>query len=297
LNQDFADHLIQVSGWKAAVPSKFEGMTLAEIKGRFLGAKLVDLSEYEDIPVFDYEGIESTVPANFNSSEQWPGCVHPIRDQGHCGSCWAFAASESLSDRFCIASNGSINVVLSPQYLLSCNNILNHGCNGGTPLFSWWFITSDGLVTDSCLPYASYSGTNPITCKSFTQCNDGTPIKKYYGLKDSTVKLPNPTSIQANILQYGPVEAAFTVYQDFMYYSSGIYTHTSGSALGGHAVKIIGWGNENGQNYWIVANSWGTSWGLDGFFKIAFGQCGIDSGVVVGQADLKRTMQSENTFW
>jgi cathepsin B len=75
------------------------------------------------------------------------------------------------------------------------------------------------------------------------------------------------------------METGFTVYQDFMNYKSGVYKHVSGNVLGGHAVKIVGWGQENGTNYWICANSWGTSWGENGFFRIAWGQCGIDSAV------------------
>jgi len=211
--------------------------------------------------------------------------------------CWAFAASEVLSDRFCIASNGSVQVVLSPQDLISCNNILNHGCDGGVTLFAWWFITGTGLVTDSCLPYKSYNGSNPEKCKDFTKCDDGSSMKSYYGVKGSTVQLHNPASIQANVYQYGPVEAGFTVYEDFMYYTSGIYQHKSGSILGGHAVKIIGWGNESGLNYWIVANSWGPTWGENGFFRIAFGQCGIDAACVSAQADISKLEQSENRFW
>merc|ERR1719491_1247010 len=80
----------------------------------------------------------------------------------------------------------------------------------------------------------------------------------------------------------GPVETAFTVYQDFFAYKSGIYVHTSGGVAGGHAVKIIGWGNQAGTNYWIVANSWGASWGMSGFFWIEFGQCGIDTDAYAG---------------
>jgi len=72
------------------------------------------------------------------------------------------------------------------------------------------------------------------------------------------------------------METAFTVYADFMNYESGIYTHQSGKMEGGHAVKILGWGNEDGIDYWICANSWGPKWGENGFFRIAFGQCGID---------------------
>lgn len=71
------------------------------------------------------------------------------------------------------------------------------------------------------------------------------------------------------------METGFTVYEDFMSYSGGVYKHTSGAQLGGHAVKIVGWGD----GYWICANSWGPSWGEKGFFNIAFGECGIDSAV------------------
>ena len=77
------------------------------------------------------------------------------------------------------------------------------------------------------------------------------------------------------------METGFQVYKDFFSYKSGIYKKTSPfwDYAGGHAVKIIGWGNEAGTNYWIAANSWGPKWGENGFFKIAFGQCGFDSDV------------------
>jgi len=90
--------------------------------------------------------------------------------------------------------------------------------------------------------------------------------------------------IKSDLSTKGPVTAAFTVYSDFPTYTSGVYKHTSGSALGGHAVKIIGWGVEGGEEYWLVANSWNDSWGDKGLFKIAFGECGIDSQCSAGAA-------------
>jgi len=75
------------------------------------------------------------------------------------------------------------------------------------------------------------------------------------------------------------METGFDVYSDFMNYKSGVYKHTTGYLEGGHAVKILGWGTEGGVNYWICANSWNTSWGEQGYFRIAFGECGIDSAV------------------
>lgn len=84
----------------------------------------------------------------------------------------------------------------------------------------------------------------------------------------------------------GPVETGFTVYSDFFNYTGGVYYHRWGSAQGGHAVKIVGWGNENGMNYWIVANSWGTGWGENGFFRIKMGDSGINDFVVAGEPAL-----------
>ena len=82
----------------------------------------------------------------------------------------------------------------------------------------------------------------------------------------------------------GPIEVAFTVYNDFLTYKSGVYHHASGSALGGHAVKMIGWGVENETPYWIIMNSWNEGWGDNGQFKIRRGnnECGIESQGVAG---------------
>jgi len=86
----------------------------------------------------------------------------------------------------------------------------------------------------------------------------------------------------------GPVEASFTVYLDFVTYKSGVYVHKTGGALGGHAIKILGWGVDNGVAYWTVANSWNTDWGAAGYFLIKRGvdECGIESGVVAGKPKL-----------
>jgi len=91
-------------------------------------------------------------------------------------------------------------------------------------------------------------------------------------------------AIQKEIMANGPVEGAFTVYADFPSYKSGVYKHVTGSQLGGHAIKILGWGVENGVDYWLVANSWNNGWGDNGFFKILRGsdECGIEDGVVAG---------------
>lgn len=87
------------------------------------------------------------------------------------------------------------------------------------------------------------------------------------------------------IIQGGPVETAFGVYNDFFAYHNGVYVWDGVSPhAGSHAVKVLGWGNRDGLDYWLCANSWGTGWGRDGFFKIAFGQCGICGFAVAGDA-------------
>lgn len=98
--------------------------------------------------------------------------------------------------------------------------------------------------------------------------------------------MPNEASIRQEIFSNGPVVAAFNVYEDFYSYRSGVYHHVYGNMVGGHAVKIIGWGSEAGTPYWLVANSWNVTWGLGGFFKIRRGtnECGFESYVVAGMA-------------
>lgn len=194
------------------------------------------LSHTHEIPKYDLQPV--TVPDSFDSRSQWPGCVHQIRDQAQCGSCWAFGASESLSDRFCIASGGKINVVLSPQDMVSCDKS-NFACNGGYLNKAWTYLENTGVGSDSCEPYKSASGSVP-SCP--TKCADGSAIKKYKCKKGSTVQARGPAATKQLIQSSGPVETGFTVYGDFFNYRGGIYHHVSGGAEGGHAVKILGWG-------------------------------------------------------
>lgn len=87
-----------------------------------------------------------------------------------------------------------------------------------------------------------------------------------------------------DIMEHGPVEGAFTVYEDFPTYKSGVYAHHTGTALGGHAIRVLGWGEENGEKYWLCGNSWNSDWGDNGFFKIKRGtnECGIEGEMVGG---------------
>ena len=90
-----------------------------------------------------------------------------------------------------------------------------------------------------------------------------------YGIKE----------IKTELMTNGPMEVAFDVYEDFMTYKSGIYQHVTGARLGGHAVKLVGWGVENGVEYWKIANSWNEDWGENGYFRIKMRECGIEDQV------------------
>jgi len=228
-----------------------------------------------DFPEPTYSASNLALPLNFDSRSQWGSCIHPIRDQASCGSCWAFGSSEALSDRFCIASGGKTNVVLSAEDLVACDTS-DLACDGGYLNKAWNYLATTGIVSETCFPYTSDKGAVPNCPRSCTGSGTWT---KYKCDSNSVVTARTITGIQNEIYANGPMETSFNVYSDFMNYKSGIYQHTSGYLEGGHAIKVLGWGVEGGLEYWLCANSWGTSWGEAGFFRIAYGECGIDSAV------------------
>ena len=273
--------------FKATDYEAFRHLSNEDFSKRYLGLNLVSITS---LPRVDYRPLLgfANLPTSFDSRTQWPGCVHEIRNQKHCGSCWAFAGSEVLSDRFCVASKSATKEVLSPQFLVSCDTS-DDGCQGGILPYEWEFLENTGTVTDSCLPYHSGDGSS-YPCSSFQKCEDGSAVRHFYAQKGSTKTFTDANSVKLEIIANGPVETGFEVYENFKNYTTGVYVKGSnpGKLLGGHAVKIVGWGVESGMEYWICANSWDVTWGEKGFFRIKMGECGIDSDVVAGLPDLKR---------
>lgn len=263
----------------------FKNWSLSDVEN-MMGIKSFIPFNINQTPYLEKSDEYADLPESFDARQQWPNCVHAIRNQGKCGSCWAFAASEVLSDRFCIASGEKINTVLSPQDLVSCD-YLDMGCNGGNPVFSWVYLRTFGIVSDSCKPYTAGEG-HVDHCKLFShKCvNDDEEYKKYKAGSLPQIMSGNINAIKKSLVEHGPVETGFQVYEDFMSYKSGIYSHSTGKLLGGHAVKIVGYGIENGTEYWIVANSWGESWGENGFFRIKFGDCGFENMAIAATADV-----------
>jgi len=248
-----------------------------------------------------------TLPSDFDARAQWGSMcptVNEVRDQAACGSCWAFGAVESMTDRICISSAGKNNAYLAAEDLVSCCDSCGMGCEGGYPAAAWDYWDQTGIVTggdwdsnQGCYPYQLQACDHHVVGK-LPPCGDIQPTPacnqtcqngaawtgdKHYGASAYSVS-SSPTDIMTEIYTNGPVEASFDVYADFPTYKSGVYQHVSGDYLGGHAIKILGWGTESGTDYWLVANSWNTDWGDQGFFKILRGadECGIEDGVVAG---------------
>ena len=248
-----------------------------EFRGRYLGLR-EDFLQDTMLSMFLAEkgdkSVNDELPENFNWKVANPDCVHPVRDQGACGSCWAHGASEVLSDRFCLASEGKINVTFSPQQLVDCD-YTDMGCNGGFLTTPFIFYSLVGANTDEC--YGEYVSGETGAPSGFCFLKKWS-CQSYKANLFSIKWLMNPEAIKKDLYENGPVNTGFKVFEDFRNYESGIYKQTSDVLLGGHAVKIVGWGKEGDQEYWVVQNSWSAAWGEEGFFRIAFGECGIDSG-------------------
>ena len=222
-------------------------------------------------------------PGKFNFIDEENPTVH-IKNQEDCGSCWAFAATTALSYRF---HKLGIDVDLSPQYLLSC--YINDCDKGDQIIDTHLYLVKNGTTSEGCAPYSS--GKGKITEKCPTKCKNGEVFTKYYSenaysIEDEYFNEENyydiVTVIIDQLINYGPVTAGINLYLDFYKlnekkYSNIIYRYDETSDYyGGHAIVIVGYGFENEKFYWIIQNSWGETFGVNGFAKIEFGQIGIE---------------------
>ncbi|XP_074596308.1 cathepsin B-like [Brevipalpus obovatus] len=241
--------------------------------------------------------IVKNIPDSFDARTQWPECpsIGLIRDESNCGACWAFGAVGAISDRICIASGGKKKVNISAEDLVACANL--GGCNGDFSASAWQYWVKSGIVTGDlyegggCMPYTIEPGHQgepylpAPKCKLFCQ---GGYMKTYaedkqFGVSAYSIS-PDVKAIQSEIMRNGPVEASFQLFLDFTYYRSGVYEGGDKFALRNHAVKLLGWGTEDGIPYWLGANSWNKTWGDKGFFKFRRGTnlCGIEANVYAG---------------
>jgi len=197
--------------------------------------------------------------------------VSPVRNQGGCGSCYAFSSMGMLEARVRILTNNTRQPVFSPQDVVSCST-LAQGCEGGFPfLIAGRYGKDYGVVEESCSPYLGKDG----------ECNTKQCNKHYtasYGYVGGYYGACTAEAMMAALVRNGPLSVSFEVYDDFMLYKGGVYHHTGHITatsftpfeMTNHAVLLVGFGRDPalGEDYWIVKNSWGTEWGEEGFFRI-----------------------------
>jgi C1A family cysteine protease len=199
------------------------------------------------------------------------GKTTPVKDQGQCGSCWAFSTTETVESAI-LMSGGSVHPP-PPQDVVDCDQS-DSGCNGGDPQEALgWVQQQGGLDTDSCYPYTAQDGS----CAS-SQCTPAGNIKSVVpvGSDEST--------IYQSLQQYGPLSICCDA-SSWSNYQDGVLTADQCGDNVDHAIQLTGYSPDQG-GYWIVRNSWGSDWGINGFIWLQYGQntCDITDEVTAATA-------------
>lgn len=306
--------------WVAGRNALFEGATLRDAK--VLMGTLQSTDRDHVLPYSPPAAVPvSELPADFDwrSDPRAKACpsVKEIRDQANCGSCWAFGSVEAMTDRLCIGSGGKDTTHLSAEDVTSCCHLGDMGCNGGIPSTAYSYYKTSGIVSGGnygdktgCYSYQLAPCSHHSVDPKYKNCSDSVPTptcarkctddsqtsweqSKVHGgdMGYSVCQQGGNTSchdaMMNEIYQNGPITGMFFVHKSFLAYKSGVYKagiFFLDPMLGGHAIKILGWGEESGTKYWLVANSWNEDWGDHGFFKIERGtdQCQIENAMING---------------
>lgn len=202
-----------------------------------------------------------SVPSSLDLSQD--NCMQEPKNQASCGSCWAFTAIAPLEYVKCKASGHRFK--LSEQQLVDCD-LNNGGCNGGWYTSAWQHLMNGSNKHSKYGAYTARRGR----CVEKAKFN-GAIVKDYRSIS------PNQDAMK-EALQDGPLAVALRVVKDFYSYKSGVYSSTNCGGAVNHAVVIVGYGRMSGTDYWIVRNSWGSRWGMEGHILIERGvnMCNIE---------------------
>lgn len=217
------------------------------------------------------EFVTDTLPPEFDWRDyegyDW---TTPIRNQLGCGSCVAFAVVGAFEGDIKVYFNApQLDINLSEQHLFSCGRGPG-GCEYGWDSgLAMNYLQNYGTPDEACLPYTAVDDNCDSTCSDWQM--------RARLIEEWGYVPPHVEQIKTALFSNGPLVTNFTVYEDFMHYNSGVYEYVWGGLEGGHAVAIVGWCDPD--SCWICKNSWGGGWGEEGWFRIKWGQCGINSGV------------------
>jgi C1A family cysteine protease len=207
------------------------------------------------------------------------GAVTAVKDQGQCGSCWAFSAVEEMESMWNLAGNKLIE--LSPQQVVSCDKGAGDlGCQGGDTVIAYKYMIKAGLETEASYPYTSGDTGSDGKC-TFDSAKVAAKMQNWtYATPpcmDSCAKQDENT-LQANLEKTGPVSVCVAA-DSWQFYSGGILSSNCPRAYSSldHCVQLTGWGMSGATKYWALRNSWGTSWGIQGYIHVKFGSnlCGL----------------------
>jgi len=270
------DHNRGQSSYTRAI-NQFSDLTQEEFEATYLGGY-----KRLEMPERGVERSEAVRTRDLPSSVDWRdrSAVTAIKDQGSCGSCWAFAATEQIESYTAIASGELIE--LSTQQMTSCTpNPLacggTGGCQGSTPPLGYNYVQLFGQIAESDYPYVSGSTSQSEECQyDLSSLSPVAAITGYNNLPSN-----NQEAVMEHIANVGPLAISVAA-SSWSSYGGGIYSGCSydSNIRMNHGVQLVGYGSEEGQDYWIVRNSWGSSWGEDGYIRLlreASPGCGTDT--------------------
>jgi C1A family cysteine protease len=228
-------------------------------KSKLTGTKRMPEPEHEDETLEIYGSVPS-----FATGVDWvtAGAVAPVKNQGSCGSCWAFSAASATESAYHIAMNKGTSSVtqISEQQLVSCVTTCS-GCNGGWYTNCWYYYLSHGAYYEADWPYTATNGSCTYNSADATNVR----LSSYRNVTAKSI-----SALQSAVAAQ-PVSVAIAAGNSyFQSYSTGVLTNAylCGTYMD-HGVVAVGYGNENGTDYWLVRNSWGSGWGDKGYVKIA----------------------------